>query len=147
MKNLVSFLAFIFCIHLQFSHASVANDFAYDETRIENELSTIQSIENSVLNHEALSSEQQELVKKFVAPNSSDDGNGYKFVSLLAGCCCSFSGAAVASLYYYYKSGDIDKGKDALQFGMLGSAIPIVLYFILIYTSAAGTDLFSLLGI
>jgi hypothetical protein len=147
MKTLTSLLVFFFCIHLQFSHAAVSDDFTYDETRVENELATIQSIENNVLHHEALSSEQQEFVKTLVAPNNTDDGNGYKFVSLMAGCCCSLSGAAVASLYYYYKSGDTDKGKESLKFGLLGSAIPGVLYLILIYTSAAGTDLFSLLGI
>jgi hypothetical protein len=147
MKKILALFTILISINLQASFADAANDFFYDEAAVENQLSSIQSIENSVINHESLSTEQQEQVKKMVAPSNSDDNGGFRFVSVLAGCCCSLSGAAVASLYYYYKSGDTDKGKESLKYGMIGSVIPFIIYGVLIISNSTNTNIASILGI
>ena len=137
MKKILFALAILCSINIQTSHATIADEFYYDENQVTSELSSLSILESKVENHDELNVEQVEQVKNFKALTGNAEPDGFRFVSFLSGCCCSISGAAVASLYYYYKTGDTEMGKESLKYGIFGSVAPLILYVILILSNTS----------
>jgi len=125
---------------IQTSKASNASLFAYDESNVQTELSSVTLAENDVNSN--LKSHVS-IKRKFNLSNmnfsTSDSPNaGIEILSLAAGCCLGAGGAVAVSLNYYYNTGNVENGKTSLKYGLIGVGIrvgSVILVYALAYAS------------